>query len=137
MALKGDEVVLVLGTVGGTHQPSGEQELVTVQAIANLGGGGGLTTSVIISSGSTATVGLATFVGFNSASGLPKTINAPAATGSLGIVESADLFGDAYTNPITFVPAGGSVVAGGQNEIYTNSGSARWRDIEVGVWANV
>lgn len=134
--LRGDEVLLVLG-VAENGSPSGEQEYCTTMDIANLAGGGGLNQSQTINAGSVATAAIGDIVGWNSASGLAKTLNAPAATGSLGIIESVDLFGDAFDNPITFVPAGGSIVAGNQNQIYTNGGSARWRDFAPGIWVNV
>lgn len=105
--------------------------------VAAGGGGGDIISSVTILSGSVANATSGEVVVFNSASGLPKTLNAPAATGSLGVIESIDAFGDAEANPVTFTPAGGSTVIGGQNQLYTNYGSAKWRDVATGLWANI
>lgn len=132
-ALTGKEVLWVVGIQKGTYAAVTEQ--TTTGDIANLGGGGGLKNEIDVTSGSTATATLGSIVMFNSASGAPKTINAPTATGSLQIIEACDVFGDAFLNPITFVPATGSVV-GNQAQIYTQNGSARWRDTTYG-WCNV
>lgn len=106
----------------------------------NIGGGGGgindITSVQTVSSGSTATAVLKQIVIFSSPSGAPKTLNAPAATGSFSIIEAVDAYGDAFDNPITFTPASGTVI-GIQNAVYTNYGSARWRDVGVDIWANV
>lgn len=131
--LNGNEILWVVGIQHGTYAATTEQ--TTTGAIANLGGSGGLKNEIDVTSGSTVTATLGSIVMFNSASGAPKTINAPTATGSLQIIEAVDVFNDAYTNPITFVPASGSVI-NNQNQIYTSGGSARWRDTSLG-WANV
>lgn len=133
VALIGNEILWVVGVQNGTYAAITEQ--TTTGAIANLGGSGGLKNEIDVISGSTVTATLGSIVMFNSASGLPKTINAPTATGSLQIIEAADAFGDAFQNPITFVPATGSVI-GNQSQIYTNFGSARWRDTSLG-WLNI
>lgn len=97
--------------------------------------GSSIASQVTVNVGSTISASLNQIIVFNSASGVPKTVNAPVSTGSLSVIEVIDAFGDAYTNPITFTPISGSVI-GSQNQIYTNFGSARWRDT-FGGWANV
>lgn len=109
----------------------------TAALIAALGGGGGLTGSDIIASGSSVNAQISFFYGFNSATLSNKTVNAPAAIGSLGIVEVADMFGNASVYNITFVPSGGDIVVGSQNVLYTNFASMRLRDVAVGMWINV
>jgi len=109
----------------------------TAALIAALGGGGGLTGSDIIVSGNSVNASTGFFYGWNSATTGNKIINAPQAIGSLGIIESADMFGNAGTYPIVFTPSGTDQIIGGQDQIYTNDGSARWRDIAVGLWVNV
>lgn len=133
--LIGNEIVLVQG-IAEDGWPSGQQEQTTTLAIANLGGGGGLSGASIIVSGSTVNAVLANFYAFNSASGAPKSIFAPPATGSRAIIGAVDMFGDAYQNPITFIPDGGDVVIGNQNQIYTDFGSATWLDLAPGLWVN-
>lgn len=105
--------------------------------VSSGGGGGGneITSEQDVTSGSTATAVLSQIVVFKSASGTPKTVTAPTSTGSLSVIEVADAQGDAFTSPITFAPLTGSVV-GGQNQVYTNYGSARFRDTAQG-WMNV
>lgn len=99
-------------------------------------GGGGYSQQKIVASGSsdsTAFTGI--FIGWNSSSGSPKTQTIPASTGSLEIITISDLLGDAYTNPITAVPASGSII-GAQNSIYTNYGSITLLDTSAG-WVSI
>lgn len=135
VVLQGNEIIWVQG-IAEDGYPSPVLEQTTTLAIANLGGNGGLSTEIDVSVGDTVNATLGSIVMFNSSSGTPKTVNAPAATGSLAIIEMVDVFGDAYTNPITFVPAGGGGVIGNQDQVYTDNGSARFRDTTLG-WANV
>jgi hypothetical protein len=137
MALTGNEQVYVCG-IAENGQLAATLEPVTTAEIAALGGGGGLTNSVTITSGNTISAALETIYIWHSVTSGPKTMNAPPATGSLDIIEAGDAAGDAGSGgQITLVPNGSDVVIGNQNQVYTDFGSARWRDVAVGVWMNV
>jgi hypothetical protein len=100
-----------------------------------VGCGGSIASQTVVSTGSSHTTSACnTFVGWNSASGLAKTENIPASTGSLCEITIADLFGDAGTNAITPVPAAGSIL--GSPTVYTSHGSITLLDTSAG-WAGI
>lgn len=97
------------------------------------GGGGGVTSEHTVTSGSSYTASLNELVKFNSNSGLAKTLNIPAPTGTLNIIIFADIFGDGYNNPITPVPAAGLILNPLSAQVYTNGGSVTLLDT-LGGW---
>lgn len=137
--LRGNEIVWVQG-VAENGQPSGEEEPTTTQAIADLGGSGGINTIVQITNGATVPGALQTYYIWNSPTNAPKNIVAPVATGSGHVIQAIDRFGDAGgngvqgPNPINFVPDGDDIVIGNQTQIYSNNSSLIWRDLLPGVW---
>jgi hypothetical protein len=104
--------------------------LPTLVASGGGGGGSGITSQQIVLAGASATAVCGEFVGFNSVSGGFKTLTIPASTGSLCIIVTADLFGDAATNPITPVPVSGSIF--GSPQCYTSHCSITLLDTSAG-----
>lgn len=98
------------------------------------GGGSGISSQQIVSSGSSATAICGQFVGFNSASGVAKTVTIPTPAGSLCIIVISDLFGDAFTNNITPVPVSGTIF--GSPSVYTAHGSITLLDTSAG-WVSI
>lgn len=133
MSLHGNEAIWVVG-VSGNGQLAATLEQTTTAEIAALGGGGGISNIVQVTSGTTVSGQLQTYYVWNSATAAPKNIDAPIATGSGHVIAAIDQFGSAFTYPINFVPNGGDMVIGSQTQVYTNNGSAVWRDLLPGVW---
>ena len=133
MNLTGNELLYVLGSLSN-GAPSGELELVSTQAIANLAGGA-ITLQTIYTTGSTgATAALDSFIGWNSPTTANKTQPIPTSTGSLAQIVISDIYGSAGTYPITATPISGVVV--GVNQVYTAYGSITLLDTNAG-WVSI
>lgn len=134
VTLHGNEIVWVTG-ISQDEFPSPIEEQTTTAAIAALGGGGGVGSFSEITTGTTVLGILLVYYGWNSSTSGPKFILAPPATGTLETIRAIDMAGDAGDgSPITFVPDGSDIIIGNQNQIYTDNGSAAWRDLAPGIW---
>lgn len=137
MALSGNEIVYVVG-VSGNGQQAATYEPTTTADIAALGGGGGYSSLITVTSGTSVNGQLKAIILFNSSTNGPKTVNAPPATGSLESITVVDQKGDAGSGgAITFVPNDGDTIIGNLNQVYTDNGSAAWVDVGSGLWAQV
>lgn len=131
--LVGNETLHVRGQ-DREGRPCGETFQVTVEQIADLAGGGGVSTIVQINSGDSVNGEFGVYYVWNSADAVAKSIIAPPATGSGDVIKSIDQYGNAYQYNINLVPDGSDIVIGNQASIYTDNGSQTWRDLLVGVW---
>lgn len=131
--LTGNETLHVRGQ-DHRGRPCGETFQTTTSAIAALGGTGGIGTIIPIDSGTSVNAAFGTYYVWNSPVTAEKNMLAPPATGSGNIIKAIDQFGNAATYAVNFVPNGGDIVIANQNQLYTDGGSATWRDLRVGVW---
>lgn len=135
MALTGNEIVLCIPVLSN-GQPSGVQEAVTTQAIANLGGGGGggTETGQVISAGGTYTVhtpaaGSPKNVIVTTTSAVTINIDAPNAGTPWGRVNITDNSG----NPnVTVTPASGLINGAASASVLTAYGSDSLIDFGTG-----
>jgi hypothetical protein len=140
--MSGNVGVSGVTALGGNLNVSGNSALAGTTTVNNLsitgtctGCGGSITSQTVVSTGSSHTTSACnTLIGWNSASGFPKTENIPTSTGSLCEITITDLFGDAGTNAITPVPATGSIL--GSPTVYTSHGSITLVDTSAG-WAGI
>lgn len=105
-------------------------------AIVGVGSGSGITSQLIIASGSSGIATYNQFVGFKSASGAPKTLAIPPPGGTLAMIIIADLEGDADPNAITPVPTSGIIIGTPTPSVYTNYGSITLLDTNAG-WVSI
>ena len=131
--LTGTEILYVVGKtpIGGL---SSLPEPCTTQQIAALSGSAGYFGQSIVTTGTTKTITIGSFVGFNSPTSGNKTLNIPTSNGSLALVTVSDIYGTAATYPITVVPATGSI--SGLNQVYTNYGAITLLDTTAG-WVSI
>jgi len=132
--LVGNETLEVRG-VFFDGMPSGRTFQTTTGAIAELGGGGGIASEQVVSSGTTGNLAaLGSINIFNSSTGANKFLPIPTSTGSRESIWIFDFAGTAYQYPITPQPATGSIK--GVNQVYTNNGCIQLYDSSLG-WLSI